>query len=102
MVKLKQILESVKSQIPPKKTYEVKQATGGTSDTLDVVRRKAYVAEKIAQARKEGRMAAKKKPATFLERGAGSFGSSFGASSALGFDEMPTGKKTKEKPYKWF
>ena len=107
MVGLKKLGGIISSQFPKKKKFEVREATGGTSDTLDIYRQKAYVKEKIAQARKEGKEAAKKKPKTFGQRyneATEAFGGSSGASAALGFEPMPMskGKKKKEEPYRFF
>ena len=108
MVGLKDLGNIISGQFPKKKKFEVKKATGGTSDALDIVRQKAFIKEKIAQARKEGREAAKKKPKTIGQRyqeSVGVFGGSEGASSALGFEPMQSGskkKKFKEEPYRFF
>ena len=102
MVGLKGLGEIIGRQFPKKKKFEVRKATGPTSDTLDIYREKAFIKEKISQARKEGREAAKKKPKTFGQRYQEStqvFGGSYGASSALGI--APMEKKSKKNGYKF-
>lgn len=106
MVGLKDLGRIVSQQFPKKKKFEVKKATGSTSDTLDIYRQKAFIKEKIRQAKAEGKVAAKVKPKTFGQRyqeSVGIFGSSAGASEALGFG-MPQrkGKKQKEEPYRFY
>ncbi len=108
MVGLKDLGEIISGQFPKKKKFEVKKATGQTSDTLDIYRQKAFVKEKIRQAKAEGKAAAKAKPKTFGQRyreATEVFGGSSGASSALGFEPMPMGrgkKKQKEEPYRFY
>lgn len=108
MVGLKDLGGIIGRQFPKKKKFEVRKATGQTSDTLDIYRQKAFTKEKIRQAKAEGKAAAKAKPKTFGQRyqeTTGVFGGSQGASSALGFEPMqasPKKKKSKEQPYNWY